>query len=118
MLRVLFWVIFLPLLVIVVVFAVNNHQMTAVDLWPVLEEPLPWPVYGIVLVSLVAGFLWGAVVAWLQGHGSRQRARTLHRNLQQKDLEIAAMRERVDKVAATESAATIPAPRIAAPTDA
>ena len=62
--RAFYWLFVIPLFVIVIVFAVTNHGSTELSLWPVLTEPVLFPVYGIALIGLFIGFLyrWSGVV--------------------------------------------------------
>lgn len=72
--RILGWLLALPVALLVVVFAVANRHEVRLELWP-----FPWaidlPVYLAVLGALVKGIVIGLVVAWFAGHGSRRRAR-------------------------------------------
>lgn len=75
--RVLGWLLALPLSVLAAVFAVANRHDLRLQLWP-----LPWsldlPVYLAVLVPLVLGMVLGGLAVWLAGHRTRAAAR-LHR---------------------------------------
>lgn len=72
--RVLGWLLALPVALLIVVFAVANRHDVRLELWP-----FPWvldlPVYLAVLGALVKGIVIGMVVAWLAGSGGRRRAR-------------------------------------------
>lgn len=72
--RLLSWLISIPVMILVVVFSVANRQELRLDLWP-----LPWgvdlPVYLAVLGALVVGLFAGMIVMWLAGHGQRRAAR-------------------------------------------
>lgn len=105
---VLYWIAVVPLFLVVVVFAVSNHQSTALSLWPVLTEPVPFPVYGIALVGLFVGFVTGGVVAWFQHGRTRHRVRDLQRQSEAEQRELASLRERVARLQLDERQATIP----------
>ena len=75
--KVLFWIIVPLLFLIAIVFAVRNHAMVDVSLWPILLDPVSLPTYAIALVALFIGFLWGGFVAWMQGSAGRARRRAL-----------------------------------------
>ncbi len=70
------WLITLPVAVLVVLFTVGNLEPVIVKLWP-----LPWiveaPLYLLVLVCLLIGFILGGGVAWLSGGRRRRQAREL-----------------------------------------
>lgn len=68
------WIITIPLAVIAVLFAVSNRDPLALNLWPLPYE-LTVPVFVVVLVALVVGFLAGGLVAWIGGGRYRRAAR-------------------------------------------
>jgi uncharacterized integral membrane protein len=72
--KVLSWLVGLPLAVIVLLFALSNRQVVAVGLWP-LADGIDLPVYLIVLLPLLIGFLAGTLVAGLKGLKHRRIAR-------------------------------------------
>jgi uncharacterized integral membrane protein len=107
---VLFWIAVIPLFLVVIVFSVTNHATTELSLWPALTEPVPFPVYGIALVSLFIGFIWGGIVSWFQHGGSRRRVRELQRQAEADQREIDALRDRLARLEGGEQQATIPPP--------
>jgi len=70
------WIITLPIMVVVVLFAVANTAPTTINLWP-----LPWilepPLYSIVFGGLFVGFLGGGLAAHLSGAKRRRQARAV-----------------------------------------
>jgi uncharacterized integral membrane protein len=106
--RVLYWVAVLPLFLIVIVFAVSNHETVNLSLWPALLEPVPFPVYGLALVALFLGFVFGGIVSWFQGGSNRRRLRELHRQSEADQREIASLRDRLGRLQATEREMAIP----------
>jgi uncharacterized integral membrane protein len=70
------YIVGLALMVVLVVFAIDNGAPMTISLWP-----LPWqatlPGFIALFAALVVGFLVGAVAAWLSGGKSRKRARDL-----------------------------------------
>src|SRR5216683_2461751 len=60
------WLVTLPLAIILVIFAVSNREGVIVTLWP-LPVTVEAPLYLVVLLALVVGFLVGEVVAWING---------------------------------------------------
>lgn len=72
--RILAWLIGLPLAVVVAVFAVANRQEIRFDLWP-LPFDLEIAAYLAVLVPLAVGLLSGALLVWLSTAPGRLRAR-------------------------------------------
>lgn len=72
--RILFWIVIAPLAVLVTVFAVSNRGQVTVDLWP-LPFVIETPIFLLVLLCGLVGFLIGTFVAWLAGGKARRRAR-------------------------------------------
>jgi uncharacterized integral membrane protein len=107
--RLLFWLLALPLLLVVVVFAVNNHQFADLDLWPVFGEPVAFPVYGVALIGLFAGFLIGGIIAWIQGGRSRSRVRRLVRQLESEQRQKTRLSQKVSELEAAKVTMTLPA---------
>jgi len=61
--RLISWLIMVPAAVAVVIFALNNKEPVALDLWPfamVVEAPL----YLLLTIVLGAGVVLGGVVSW------------------------------------------------------
>ena len=111
MLRLLFWIFALPILVIVVVFAAMNPNEVQLNLWPVTDAGVPFPLYGVGLAGLLAGFVLGAVVALLRRSSARARVRALVQQTERDPREIASLKERlVQAERAQGPAAGLPAP--------
>ncbi len=72
--RFLFWIIGLPLAVVVVVFALSNRQTLTLGFLP-FDEVLMVPVYLAVLAPLAGGFLLGFLGGGLSGLKYRRAAR-------------------------------------------
>jgi uncharacterized integral membrane protein len=78
------WVVTIPVTIIALVFAIANRAPTEINLWP-----LPWratlPLYLVILLSLLVGFLVGAAIAMLSAgrrrHQSRARLRAANEEL-------------------------------------
>lgn len=72
--RLIGWLLALPVSLLAAVFAVANRHDLRLQLWP-----LPWsldlPVYLAVLVPLVLGMVLGGLAVWLAGHRTRVAAR-------------------------------------------
>lgn len=114
--RVLYWSTVVPLFLVVIIFSVTNRGMLELNLWPVLTEPVPFPVYGIALVGLFIGFVLGGIVSWVQNGRTRRRTRDVQKQSELDQREIAALREKLTRLEATEREATIP-PAPAAPAE-
>jgi uncharacterized integral membrane protein len=70
------WLLFLPLLILLALFALSNMQEVQLRLWPF---DLAWaaPLGVAVLMLSGIGFLVGAVLAWAAGLPGRRRARDM-----------------------------------------
>ena len=68
----------LPLLAIIVLFALSNGQIVQVRLWPF---DIAWEasLSVVVLIAAAISFLLGALVAWGSALPARRRARQLER---------------------------------------
>ncbi|MDO8605536.1 MAG: LapA family protein [Phaeospirillum sp.] len=76
--RLVAWLIGLPLAVVATVFAVANRQEIHFDLWP-LPFGLDVAAYLAVLAPLALGLATGAALVWVSGAGARLRARAERR---------------------------------------
>ncbi|HLI20608.1 MAG TPA: lipopolysaccharide assembly protein LapA domain-containing protein, partial [Stellaceae bacterium] len=68
------WVLIGVIALILIVFAVANRNTVTLTVWP-LPLVLDAPLYLIVLLTLLVGFLLGELVAWMNGHRWRREAR-------------------------------------------
>ena len=103
--KIVFWVVMVPVAVLVTVSAIANRGIVAVDLWPfpfVVEAPI----FALVLLSGLAGFLVGAFVAWVSGGKARRRVRLKAAEADARAGEADRLKERIRQL---EAAAT-PAP--------
>jgi len=68
------WLVTAPIAVILIVFAVANRDPVTLTFWP-LPVALTAPIYIVVLLTLLAGFLLGELVAWINGRRWRREAK-------------------------------------------
>jgi lipopolysaccharide assembly protein A len=83
----------IPLMVILVVFALSNKQVVRLGLWPtdvVIDVPVSLAVLGIAGLF----FLFGALVVWTGALAERSRARRAEATVRQLEAQLAAMRSR------------------------
>ena len=83
------WLVTLPLAVVLVVFAVSNLEVVPIGFWPFAElgsERLGV----IVLAAMLLGFLAGELVAWINGGGWRREARRRARRIDALERELLA----------------------------
>ena len=72
--KVLSWLVGLPLAAIILLFVLSNRQGVTVGLWPFDDGP-NLPVYLIVLLPLLVGFFAGALISGVKGLKHRRQAR-------------------------------------------
>jgi len=104
--RLIHWLVTAPLALLLIIFAVSNRDSTVVTFWPLPAE-LAAPLYLIVLLSLLVGFLAGEFVAWINGRRWRREARFRARRIEALERELAATQA---QLAAHEGATRLPAP--------
>jgi uncharacterized integral membrane protein len=93
--RIAYWLILLPMFLIVIVFAVNNSGTVDISLWPAIDEKIAIPAHSLALAGLFIGFVFGGLVAWMQGGVTRTRLRQLSRQSLATEREIAALKSRL-----------------------
>jgi len=69
-----------------------NRNPVLVDFWP-FPAALNIPLFGLVLVALMIGVVWGGLAAWLAAGRTRKRARALKRRADIADMEIRQLEE-------------------------
>ena len=74
------WSAALVLVLVTIVFAVNNRAPSRLDFWPLPFE-INLPLYGLVLLGLVFGFVIGASASWLASGKWRRLARVRKREI-------------------------------------
>jgi len=85
------WIVTLPIIAIITVFAVMNRQDVALNLWP-----LPWdfsmPVFLLTLLLILFGFVFGVLVMWFTGAKQRRQHRLTRRDLDEAKTELHTLR--------------------------
>jgi uncharacterized integral membrane protein len=90
------WLVTLPLAIILVIFAVSNREGAIVTFWP-LPVTIEAPLYLVVLLALFAGFLGGELVAWINGRRWRREARRRARRIETLERELDAAQAKLPK---------------------
>ena len=90
--RVFSWIVMVPVALFIIAFSVANRAEVGVDFWP-FDYVAPLPLFAVVLGVAFAGFVAGAVVAWISGHGARLRGRAAARRAAAAEREIQHLRE-------------------------
>jgi uncharacterized integral membrane protein len=85
------WIVTLPIIAIITVFAVMNRQDVALNLWP-----LPWdiatPLFLLSFLLLLFGFVFGVLVMWFSGAKQRRQLRNAKRDLDEARIELHTLR--------------------------
>jgi lipopolysaccharide assembly protein A len=87
--RLIHWIVTLPAAIILLIFAVSNRAAVTVAFWP-LPAKLDAPLYLVVLLAMLAGFLIGEFVAWINGARARRLARERARRIEALEHELTA----------------------------
>ncbi len=120
--KLIYWLIAGPLMLLAALFAISNRETVALGLWP-LPDSIPAPVYLIAFCGLAVGFLAGGTVAWFGSARARARARAAERAVRRRDIEIENLRRKAGEAEremetaqaeASRAAAQLPAPADAA----
>ena len=92
--RILYWLIALPLAVIMISFTVSNHGDVVLQLMPLpFEMSIPVSLMGF--IALLLGFLTGGGIVWINGQKTRRRASQAERKLNTQAREMAVMRDQL-----------------------
>jgi lysylphosphatidylglycerol synthetase-like protein (DUF2156 family) len=92
--RLIYWLIAGPLIILAVLFALSNRELVDLQIWP-FPFSLPAPVYLVALGGLAVGFFAGGIVAWFGAGRTRARARAAERALRARDVELEDLRRKV-----------------------
>ncbi len=87
--RSVFWLATSIAAVVLVPFAIANRAPVSLGLWP-LPFLLETPVYLLVLLTLLAGFVIGVGTAWIPGRRVRRELRRQRRHVEALERELAA----------------------------
>ncbi len=109
--KALFWIIALPIIAIAMAFAVANHDVVTISLWP-LAYRIEVPLYIAVTGALFFGFLVGITYGWVGSLRARHRARTEAKRADKLSTENTELRQKLalaENATRTLPAATAPA---------
>ncbi|MBV9734947.1 MAG: DUF1049 domain-containing protein [Acidisphaera sp.] len=83
-----------PLLVLLVLFALSNTAPVRIGLWPT-DLGLVAPLSVAILMAVAAGLLAGALLTWFGALAQRRRARRAEARVRALDAEIEGLRARL-----------------------
>ena len=87
----------LPVGLILVTFAVINRGSVTIDLWP-LPIGMQAPLSAVVLLSLIAGVIWGGVASWMAAGTDRKRARNSSQRANQEESDSRDLKNRIARL--------------------
>ncbi len=76
MLKAIYWILALPLGLVIIVFSLNNRANVVLDLWPLDILAFPIPLFSVALACIVLGFMIGSLIVWKSLLLSRRQALT------------------------------------------
>ena len=88
-----------PLIVILVAFALSNEQAVNLGLWPT-DIRIEVPLSVAMLVAAGLFFIVGAFIAWGSTVSARARARRAERRVRQLEAQVESLRTRSDQLEA------------------
>ncbi len=101
--RLLTWIVGLIVAVTAVLFAVSNRTPVSITIWP-FPFALDVGLYVIVLASVFAGFLVGALVTWVAQGKHRRKVRRQRSEIRSLEDDLAAARTAKDSPPKQEAA--------------
>ena len=90
------WLVALFLVALGAVFAIHNRAVVKLDLWPFPIE-MELPSFGLVLLSLLIGFLVGAASSWFAGSKWRRLARARGKQVDGLVREVEDLKQRLNQ---------------------
>lgn len=103
-------VVFVPLAVVVGVFAVENRAPLSLEIWPLPGVHQMWASVWI-LGLLAVGMIIGMAIGWMAGTGARRRARRAERLNRTLEKQLADREADPPPVQSTVSADALPSPQ-------
>jgi putative membrane protein len=94
-LRAVYWVVILVAASLLIPFAVSNRTPVSLGLWP-LPFLIDLPLYLLVLLLLLAGFVAGTVTTWTAGRKARRELRRRRRRVEALEGELKAARSELE----------------------
>jgi putative membrane protein len=93
--KLLFWIIGVPLLLLAAFFAIANRELVTVSLWPV-ADPVAIPLFMAIVAPLYLGVMIGGLAGWWSGsRRARARARAEARRAEALERETATLRSQL-----------------------
>ena len=91
--RIVYWVLVAAAAAFCAAFAISNRPVVSLALWP-LPFAIDLPLYVLVFVALLIGFVMGVITAWLGGRHRRRELRRSRRRIGALEGELAGSQPR------------------------
>ena len=96
--KLVFWLVLVPLAIIILMFAVANREIVTVSFDPfnatAPAASVSIPLFVLIFVLVILGVIIGGVAAWLRQSGYRRAAR-------QRDADVTALRREIETLTST-----------------
>jgi uncharacterized membrane protein YciS (DUF1049 family) len=109
-LKLIGFILTLPIFIVAISFAISNTQAVALTLWP-FDVSVSLPLALLIFAVLIAGFALGAIAAFLGAGRLRRRVRNAEFRVRQMEMEAA--RKKREAEAAAEKEARTPGTALA-----
>jgi uncharacterized integral membrane protein len=96
--KIVYWTVTLMAAGLLIPFALSNRKPVALGFWPV-PFLVDLPLYLLVLVMLLAGFVIGVVTTWISGRHMRRELRRRRRRVEVLERDLAAARLQLENQA-------------------
>ena len=78
--------------ILVVLFAVSNRMGVTVEIWP-FPYQLDLPLYALILLAVLLGFIAGVIGAWMMGAAKRRELRRLRKQVKAMEQSLSESRD-------------------------
>ena len=93
--RAVYWAVIVVASSLLIAFAVSNRATVSLGLWP-LPFLIDLPLYLLVLLLFLAGFVVGTATAWIAGRRVRRELRRRRRRVEALEGELKAARSELE----------------------
>ena len=83
-----------PILVVLVLFALSNTQPVVLTLWPLDYKFVPVPIAAAILGGMAIAFVLGALFVWFPSLAARSRARRYERATRKLEAQVTALKKK------------------------
>ena len=98
--KAVYWAVTLVAAALLIPFALSNREPVSLGFWP-LPFLIDLPLYLLVLLLLLGGFVIGATASWIAGRRIRRELRRRRRRVDALERELVAARSQLENQAGT-----------------